>query len=394
MNKQLKIAIYSGAIPTTTFIENLIEGIASSHIVLLFGKQIRKPKYSNKFIHCYPIYSNKFSNLLLTKWRVLLLMLMYPKRFLILWDQLKTKKGFYSKFNWLSRYVPVLLHLPDIFHVQWAKDLEHWMFLKEQNVKVVLSLRGAHINYSPIANKILADSYRKNFPNVDAFHAVSGAIRKEAQMYGADPKKIFKIHSLISQRTFDLFRTIEKKKDPVLKIISVGRHHWKKGYATALDACSVLKSKSISFKYTIIAGGNVPEELLIQRDQLNLKNEVHFMDLLPQDEMFNEMLANDILLLPSYEEGIANVVLEAMAMGLPVISSDCGGMKEVVIAGETGWLVSMLDSKKMARALINFKQSSSEELNIITLSAYNLVSKNFKKQINILDFNSFYAIKN
>ena len=65
----------------------------------------------------------------------------------------------------------------------------------------------------------------------------------------------------------------------------------------------------------------------------------------------------DLLILPSLNEGIANVVLEAMALGIPVISADCGGMSEVVLPNETGWLVPVRDSEAMGEAIIEFTQT-------------------------------------
>ena len=56
----------------------------------------------------------------------------------------------------------------------------------------------------------------------------------------------------------------------------------------------------------------------------------------------------DALLLPSVEEGIANVVLEAMAIGLPVVSSNCGGMSEVIVDGDNGLLVATRDPAHLA----------------------------------------------
>ena len=84
----------------------------------------------------------------------------YPKKFYKLIRNYKvfTKSG--SIFISLSKILPVLNHTPDIFHIQWAKSLPFWFFLKEiYGVKIVLSLRGSHINYSAYANDSLAKNY-------------------------------------------------------------------------------------------------------------------------------------------------------------------------------------------------------------------------------------------
>ena len=80
--------------------------------------------------------------------------------------------------------MPVVNNLPDIFHIQWAKSLEEWIFLKDIfDIKLVLSLRGSHITYSPLSNEKLAKNYVAYFPKVDCFHAVSLAIANEASKY-------------------------------------------------------------------------------------------------------------------------------------------------------------------------------------------------------------------
>ena len=66
---------------------------------------------------------------------------------------------------------------PDIFHIQWAKSLPFWFFLKEiYGVKIVLSLRGSHVNYSAFADDFLARQYNALFPKVDKMHAVSNKL--------------------------------------------------------------------------------------------------------------------------------------------------------------------------------------------------------------------------
>lgn len=390
MNKKLKISIYSGSIPSTTFIENLIKSIALKHKVILFGKSKTNVNYSVKNIYCYQTYSNKVLNLIATKWRMFLLLIAHPKRFQIGLQEIKLKKGWYSKYNWWTRYAPVLLHLPDVFHLQWAKDVEYWMFLKEKlGVKLVLSLRGAHINYSPISNPKLSELYNCNFPKIDAFHAVSVAIGLEAQKYEADPKRIKVIHSLIPETTFNMFKEPKKQGD-ILKIISVGRHHWIKGYSTAIEACNQLKIKGVNFSYTIIANGVIPEELIYQQHQLNLLNEVKFKKGLSQDKLFKKIQEADVLLLPSLKEGIANVVLEAMALGVPVISTGCGGMEEVIINCETGWLVPVLDAESMANSLIQFKKLATQTKQIIAKNAFEFVHKEFDSKKGTSEFVGLY----
>ncbi|WP_223549275.1 glycosyltransferase family 4 protein [Aestuariivivens sp. NBU2969] len=387
----MKIAIYSGAIPSTTFIENVIVALAKAHVkVYLFGKTYRRMSYpSSVFIYGTP--KNQYYNILVTCFRSLLLFLRFPKRFFILINKISTYHSLKTKWGWWSRYVPVLLHMPNVFHIQWAKDIEHWIFLKEHfNCKIVLSLLGSHINYSPIADLSLAASYRKHFSKVDAFQGVSHAINQEAQKYGASAEKLYRIHSTISPHLFDTFKKKQANKSTFLKIVSVGRHHWVKGYEYALKTMALLKENEVAFQYDIIAQGLVPESLLFLQNILELNDCVHFKKGIGQDDLFLVLQDYDVLLLPSLSEGIANVVLEAMAIGLPVISTDCGGMAEVVIHNETGWLVPVRDPEAMAKTIEGMMKTPEPELQRITFNAHEFVKHHFDAEDSIAQFLTLY----
>ncbi|MCD2259809.1 glycosyltransferase family 4 protein [Psychroserpens luteolus] len=387
----MRIAVFSGVIPSTTFIEHLIEGIANSHDVLLFGT-LQKPKtYHSNRIKTYSNSKSKFKSFVVSCYRFLILMFRYPKRLSVLFSEVKKQKGTYNKRRTLVRVLPVILYKPDVFHIQWAKDLEHWVFLKETlNVKLVLSLRGAHINYSPIANETLAKSYQINFPKVDAFHAVSEAISIEAQRYNAEATKIKVVHSPIPASTFEHFSTYKIPESAVFNICVVGRFHWKKGYKYALDACKILKDKGFDFHLTFIASNPVSEAVLFQIHQLELINHVTILKGLPQADLFKLMKTFNVQLLSSLEEGIANVVLEAMAIGLPVIATHCGGMAEVVKPNTNGWLIPVRDAEAIANSIIEVSQSSEGQLKEITQNAHDFVKHHFQALDSIQKFEELY----
>lgn len=347
MEKALKIAIYSGKIPSTTFIERLINGVAKKgHYVILFGALNHKPKYNSRvYILGYGI--TKIHKLLYLLKYVVLLFLFKNKDKRKLDRILKIKKRFslYSKV----KYYPVLWHKPDIFHLQWAKGIAEWEWVQQFGIKLVLSLRGAHINYSPIADLELAAQYRHYFTKVDGFHAVSKAISLEAQQYGALSDRIAIVYSGLTiddnLNNQNLKFTSER-----FKIISVGRPHWKKGYTYALDACKLLKESDFCFEYVIVGGANTIE-YQYQIHDLDLTNVVTLLEQQPYEIVQKMISEADLLLLPSVEEGIANVVLEAMSLETLVLSTNCGGMDEVIEDGQNGFLVPIRDSKSMAKRI-------------------------------------------
>ena len=179
--------------------------------------------------------------------------------------------------------------------------------------------------------------------------------------------------------------------DDELKIISVGRCHWKKGYTYALDAMALLKKKDVQFHYTIIAGGRDQENILYQIHDLGLNECVSFInDELSHDEVLKKVSECDLFLLPSLEEGISNAVLEAMALGVPVISTDCGGMGEVIKNGEKGFLVPVRDADSMAGTIQNFLHLDEKNITKIIQNAREKIRQNHLLPVQIERFKSLY----
>lgn len=379
----LKLAIYSGEIPSTTFIERLVCGISQKPCrILLFGVLKSKPSYS-KNVKILGYRSHRLFKLLyLLKYTVLLVVFkQQEKRQLDAVLRAKGKSNLYSKV----KYYPVLYHRPDVFHVQWAKGIADWMWVQEFGMKLVLSLRGAHINYSPIADQALAVTYRQCFPKVDGFHAVSNAIAKEASNYHAPLSQIRIVKSGLPLNEFP-FQIKDFRPHAGLKIVSVGRNHWIKHYQLALDAMGILKQWGTQFQYHLVGVWH-DEALCFQRDQLDLKTDVHFSAALSYHAVKTVIQQADVLLLPSLEEGIANVVLEAMALGTLVVSTDCGGMSEIIRHGENGFLVPIRDPKAMAQAILEIAQLTGEDIQKITNQARLDIENNHnsKKMVNDME---------
>lgn len=387
----MTIAIYSGTIPSTTFIENLIEGLADSGLkIILFGKKTGRVNYRGN-VKVIETPENVGALVLFVLKEYLKLFFRDRKLFIETAGLLKKKSGSLKKqFKDAGVLLPIVNNQPDIFHIQWAKTIDRYPeIFKLLKCRFVLSLRGAHINYSPVHNTKLAESYKKFFPLIDSFHAVSKAIAEESTRYGADPRKIKVIYSSVRD---DLLNENNLAADDseILKIISIGRFHWKKGYHYALDAMNILKEKKIRFDYTIVAHGVIPEEILFLIDEYDLSNEVKIIPGLKHDTLVKTLQQSHLLLLPSVEEGIANVVLEAMSLGIPVITTDCGGMSEVIIEKSNGYIVPVRNPAEIASRIIEFIASGKSEKEIITAGALQTIRNNFSRARQIDEFKELY----
>jgi glycosyltransferase involved in cell wall biosynthesis len=387
----LKVAVYSGNIPSTTFIENLIDGLSQSGIeILLFGKQTADVRYKGK-VKIFPLPVRGASLIIHFLKQSISLFFKSPDLF---FRSLRIVKGKKKKIKKIIKEAgvvfPMVNNQPDIFHIQWAKTVEQHPELFEMlDCKFIVSLRGAHINYSPILDTKLADAYRKHFPGVDGFHAVSEEIGREAMKYGADKKKIRVIHSSIKDELLNMNSDLYKEGSK-LEIISIGRFHWKKGYHYALDTMRILDERNVDFIYTIIAQGKIPEEITFLINEYKLSEKVKIIQGMKHNELITKLQNSHLLILPSVEEGIANVVLEAMAIGVPVLTTDCGGMAEVVEDKVNGYIVAVRNPELLAERIMSFINTENEFKKSLTKRAKDVIAGEFSRDKQIREFSDFY----
>jgi len=387
----LKVAVYSGNIPSTTFIENLIDGLSQSGIeILLFGKQTADVRYKGK-VKIFPLPVRGASLIIHFLKQSISLFFKSPDLF---FKSLRIVKGKKKKIKKIIKEAgvvfPMVNNQPDIFHIQWAKTVEQHPELFEMlDCKFIVSLRGAHINYSPILDTKLADAYRKHFPGVDGFHAVSEEIGREAMKYGADKKKIWVIHSSIKDELLNMNSDLYKEGSK-LEIISIGRFHWKKGYHYALDTMRILDERNVDFIYTIIAQGKIPEEITFLINEYKLSEKVKIIQGMKHNELITKLQNSHLLILPSVEEGIANVVLEAMAIGVPVLTTDCGGMAEVIEDKVNGYIVAVRNPELLAERIMSFINTENEFKKSLTKRAKDVIAREFGRDKQIREFSDFY----
>ena len=140
-------------------------------------------------------------------------------------------------------------------------------------------------------------------------------------------------------------------KNKVLQLISVANLVPYKDYFTTLNALSDLKAQGYSFKYRIVGGGPMREQVKTHIEKLGLEREV---ELLGKISEVNEYLAKaDIFIHSSKGEGCSNAILEAMFTGLPIIASATGGTPEIV-SPENGLLFEYKNEKQLVESLKYF----------------------------------------
>jgi colanic acid/amylovoran biosynthesis glycosyltransferase len=384
---RLKIVIFDGSFKTTPFINRLVQGLAVNHQVYILGfnEKLKSPIPGVRYI-ALGSNQNRFRFMLTTF------------KYLLRSKQVGLWVPSFKKFIRGERLALqqqnlnlALSHLrPDLIHLQWPSVIP-WFeeVLTEQQPPVVLSQRGFHNNVRPFVDPLNFEYLQKWYPKIAGFHSVSKAMSATGDKLWKSPKKLDKVvytGIALGQLVF----SENYRREKPLQLLSIGRAHWIKGYDEALLACKILKEKNEDFRYTII-GGAGDEELQFLIADLGLTENVALTPRLPQRQVFQQMAAASVLLMPSLEEGIPNVVVEAMAIGLPVISTNCGGVPELIENKVNGWLVPIRDPAALAEAISSFVALPLNEIQEVRSAARKKVEEQHALELMVGGMEGLYS---
>jgi glycosyltransferase involved in cell wall biosynthesis len=123
------------------------------------------------------------------------------------------------------------------------------------------------------------------------------------------------------------------------RLVCVGRLVARKGPALLLDALAKLRGEGSDCTLAFVGDGPLRSALEARCDELGLRETVRFPGWASEDEVLRDIVAARALVLPSFAEGLPVVLMEALALGRPVVCTDIAGHAELVENGVSGWLI-------------------------------------------------------
>jgi len=245
----------------------------------------------------------------------------------------------------------------DILHTHEKKsDILGFVAARWAGIPVVATLHGWIRN--DLKQKVFAVVDRWVIKRYDALIAVSEEMKNKIVRDGADPAMI---HVLYNSILIDRYRRngcrgylSEVAGRPTSKPIvgTVGRLSPEKGHKDFIAAVAIVVRKGYKGSFFIVGDGPEMPHLREMIASHGLESRVFLTGYLRDPVRVYEDL--DLMVLPSYTEGLPNVVLEAMAMEVPVIATRVGGTPEVIEDGENGILVPPGSPEDIARAMEEF----------------------------------------
>ena len=188
---------------------------------------------------------------------------------------------------------------------------------------------------------------------VDRVIAISGSVRDALIAGGVDPARIEVVPSGIDATPFReaashraALRAAWGVSDDETVILVVGVLERRKGHATLIDAAACIGRSPL--RWVFCGAGSAEAELRAHAEARGVA--VEFLGF--RSDVARCLAAADVAVLPSLHEGLGVAALEAMAAERPVVASRTGGLAEVIVDGETGWLVPPGDARALAERLV------------------------------------------
>lgn len=360
----MRVAFIVGQFPalSETFILNQITGLLDLGVevdIFAFDRQ-NEPKvhpdvYKYNLLSRTYYYTAPFNKL----WRVIkatgLFIINFPKDPTVVLRSLDVSKYGRDALS-LRIFYMVLPFLNrrdyDIIHCHFGPNGNLGVVLKDTGVvngKIITAFHG--FDMSKYISENGANVYKTLFSDGDLFMPISNYWEQKLAKIDCDNRKIIVHRMGISLIKFEFS---ERKSGNTIRILSVGRLVEKKGHEYAIRAVARVLKKHKNIEYLIAGDGPLRNNLEVLVSELGIDGYVRFLGPLEQDEVLELYQQAHIFTLPSVtanggdQEGTPVVLMEAQATGLPIVSTIHSGIPEVVLDGNSGFLVPERDVDALA----------------------------------------------
>jgi len=263
-------------------------------------------------------------------------------------------------------------------HFAWPDGYAATLLGRWLRVPVTITLRGTEVPHSKDSlkrTKILQALSRA----VRVF-AVADSLKRHVVGLGARAEKIQVVGNGVDTERFVKECQVEARERFDLPVdaqvlVTVGGLVERKGFHRVIELMPALLEEFPRLYYLVVGGacaeGDWRERLESQASELGVRDRVLFTGAVAPDELRWPLSAADVFVLPTSNEGWANVFLEAMACGLPVVTSDVGGNPEVVCNDELGTIVPFGQPPLLHKAIVNALNKKWQREGIMTYAKNN-----------------------
>jgi colanic acid/amylovoran biosynthesis glycosyltransferase len=157
------------------------------------------------------------------------------------------------------------------------------------------------------------------------------------------------------------------------QLLCIGRLCEQKGQLLLLDAMKQLHDDGINCKLILAGDGPMRKDIECRIAEYQLNNEVEITGWISSEQVKSLLLESKGMVLPSFAEGLPVVIMEALALRRPVISTYVAGIPELIQPGKNGWLVPAGDVNSLKIAMLELLNTSASELELMGEQGFNSV---------------------
>ena len=242
---------------------------------------------------------------------------------------------------------------------------------RELGIPFFVTLRGFEVEY--LQKRLIGSQLRHLLRHADGCICVSDFLRSVVVNYGACPNKVRVIHNAIDRRRFYPGEKAAARRNAGLPVgvpivISIGHVALRKRHHVLISAFATLLTKFPRARLLIIGGTafepDYMRRLQAQVQQLGVAEAVEFLGNIDAARVADLLRAADVFALGTQREGCCNAVLEALACGVPVVTTPVGDNSLFVEDGENGYLVPVDDSAAMQQMVTAVLEASWDPVRI------------------------------
>lgn len=289
--------------------------------------------------------------------------------------RVKSFPGHYIYQSWLysKKIYETLNGFPDVDFII-AKGMTGWYFLKKKGSEtppIAINIHGYEFMQKKAGFKMWLETLLLRYPltqvnrGADYVFSYGGKITSYIRKLGIPEGKIIEVPAAIESEWMNA-ENVEVT--PERRFLFVGRYERRKGIEEINSAIRKLVEK---YRFSFAFIGPIPEE-----KRLSLPGVVYHGTIRNRQDLQSVLVQSDVLVCPSYSEGMPNVILEGMANGCAVIATDVGAVS-LLVNKNTGWLIPVANQRALETAMTDVIQCSEKVLIQKKTSAYRWIADHF-----------------
>ncbi|MFT4015874.1 MAG: glycosyltransferase family 4 protein [Agriterribacter sp.] len=256
-----------------------------------------------------------------------------------------------------------------------AKGMTGWYFLKKKTPSsppVGINIHGYEFMQHKTGFKMQLEALMLRFPltwinrHADYVFSYGGRVSELIRRLGVPAQKIIEAPSAVEPEWMNSKNTEAHRP---LRFLFIGRYERRKGIEEINRVLEKITGVGTDFAFDFV--GPVPED-----KRLRLSNVCYHGKIIDKNKMKAVLATSDVLVCPSYAEGMPNVILEGLANGCAVIATDVGAVP-VMVNADNGWLIPAADIAALKKAMLDAIQMPEAALSIKKRNAYKTVAENF-----------------